>query len=98
MVSNNAEELKNKLKEELRHWTNNLPHYSNMQLILEQYAEPYLQRTNIIKNIENNAETIKPEIITFLLHENNALDLLLKIKYCNLNDLYKKYSSLKYHK
>lgn len=89
---NKIDELENKLRAELEHWINSLPHYSNMQLIyslphysdmhliLEQYSKAYLQRVNVINNISINAEKADPELITFLLNENNALDLLLKIK------------------
>lgn len=52
---------------------------------------------NVINNISINAEKADPEFITFLLNENNALDLLLKIKNCNVSDLYKPSVNLKYY-
>lgn len=106
---NKIDELENKLRAELEHWINSLPHYSNMQLIyslphysnmhliLEQYSKEYLQRVNVINNISINAEKADPELITFLLNENNALDLLLKIKNCNAGDLFKHSVNLKFY-
>ena len=96
-IKNKIDELENKLSAELEHWINSLPHYSNMQLILEQYSKAYLQRVNVINKISINAEKADPEFITFLLNENNALDLLLKIKNCNVSDLYKPSVNLKYY-
>lgn len=94
---NKIDELENKLKAELEHWINSLPHYSDMHLILEQYSKAYLQRVNVINNISINAEKADPELITFLLNENNALDLLLKIKNCNAGDLFKHSVNLKFY-
>lgn len=96
-IKNKIDELENKLRAELEHWINSLPHYSNMQLILEQYSKAYLQRVNVINNISINAEKADPELITFLLNENNALDLLLKIKNCNAGDLFKHSVNLKFY-
>ena len=96
-IKNKIDELENKLRAELERWINSLPPYSNMQLILEQYSKAYLQRVNVINNISINAEKADPEFITFLLNENNALDLLLKIKNCNVSDLYKPSVNLKYY-
>ena len=66
-------------------------------MLLNTVPKSYLQRVNVINNISINAEKADPEFITFLLNENNALDLLLKIKNCNVSDLYKPSVNLKYY-
>ena len=99
-IKNKIDELENKLRAELEHWINSLPHYSNMHLILEQYSKAYLQRVNVINNISINAEKADPELITFLLNDKYTVMKaipLLKIKNCNAGDLFKHSVNLKFY-
>lgn len=78
------DELFKKLQLELKFWTENLPHYSSMNTILEQYAVQYINRVNIINNIKIKGHGIKKEMLIYLLGLDNALDYLVKTQYLTL--------------
>ena len=74
------DELEKRLMEGLKIWAANLPHYSNVYMILDQYSVEYINRVHIIKNIKNNGKDIPEELLRYILNEKNSLEFLIQIK------------------
>lgn len=78
---NLVDEVVKKLNNELKLWTARLPHYNDMYLILDQYAREYIDRVDVIDNIESKGDKIDKDILRFLIKKDNILESIIKNKY-----------------